>query len=154
MEERAPAPVTAALLKLEGYGLQDSGHFAYGLAYLERPGALALNPLHLPLTIKDALPDVWGLRVLAHELGRRLPGEREQLWLTNVNRVGAMVFSEIPEMPLPAELPHDDLAQLAGPARRLQYDMEILKSLRRLLLRGGSLGSARPKASFAHEHPL
>ena len=174
MEEGAVAPVTAALLKLERSSLQESGHFAYGLAYLERPAALALNPLHLPLqrhslrlpprllreggalplTIKDALPDAWGLRVLAHELGGRLPGEREQLLLTNEDRVGAMVFSETPDMPPPAELPNDDLAQLADAARRLQHDMEIPKSLRRLLLRGGSLGGARPKASFTHEHAL
>jgi serine/threonine-protein kinase HipA len=173
-EERAVAQVTAALLKLERSSLQESGYFAYGLAYLERPGTLPLNPLHLPLrrdslrlpprllraggalplTIKDALPDAWGLRVLAHELGGHLPGEREQLLLTNEDRVGAMVFSETPEMPPPAELPQDDLVQLADAARHLQYDMEIPQSLRRLLLRGGSLGGARPKASFTHEHAL
>lgn len=174
MEERAAAPVPAALLKLERSNLQESGHFAYGLGYLERPDAMALNPLHLPLqrepfrlkprllrdggalplTIKDALPDAWGLRVLAHELGGRLPSEREQLLLTNEDRVGAMVFAANREMPPSPELPHDDLAQLADAARRLQYDMEIPKSLRRLLLRGGSLGGARPKASFTRDNAL
>ena len=173
-EEGAMAPVTAALLKLERNNLQESGHFAYGLGYLERPGAMALNPLHLPLqrdtfrlpprllreggalplTLRDALPDAWGQRVLAHELGGRLPSQREQLLLTNEDRVGAMVFSESREMPPPADLPHDDLAQLAEAVRRLQYDMDIPKPLKRLLLRGGSLGGARPKASFAHEGAL
>lgn len=167
-------PVTAALLKLERRGLQESGDFAYGLGYLERPGALALNPLHLPLqregfhlparllreggvmplTLRDALPDAWGRRVLAYELGGRLPGEREQLLLTNEDRVGAMVFAENREMPLPADMPHDDLVQLAEAVRRLQYDMEIPKPLRRLLQRGGSLGGARPKASFFDDHAL
>lgn len=174
MDERAMAPVTAALLKLERSALQERGHFAYGLGYLERPGAMALNPLHLPLqrgtfrlspcllrdggalplTLRDALPDAWGLRVLAHEMGGRLPGEREQLLLTNENRVGAMVFSESRDMPPVPDLPHDDLAQLAEAARRLQYDMDIPKQLKRLLLRGGSLGGARPKASFTHDHAL
>lgn len=167
-------PVPAALLRLERSSLQESGHLAYGLGYLERPDAMALNPLHLPLqrepfrlkprllrdggalplTIKDALPDAWGLRVLAHELGGRLPSEREQLLLTNEDRVGAMVFSENREMPPSPDLPHDDLAQLADATRRLQYDMEIPKSLQRLLLRGGSLGGARPKASFTHDNAL
>lgn len=167
-------PVTAALLKLERNGQRESGELAYGLGYLERPGAMALNPLHLPLqrdsfrlperlaregsamplTLRDALPDAWGLRVLTQELGGRLPGEREQLLLTNEDRVGAMVFAESRDMPLPAEMPHDDLAQLAEAARRLQYDMEIPKPLRRLLLRGGSLGGARPKTSFFDNHAL
>jgi serine/threonine-protein kinase HipA len=104
--------------------------------------------------LRDALPDAWGLRVLAQELGGRLPSVREQLLMTNEDRVGAMVFSESREMPLPAELPHDDLAQLAEAVRRLQYDMDIPKPMRRLLLRGGSLGGARPKASFFHDHAL
>ncbi len=167
-------PLPAALLKLKRSSLQESGDFAYGLGYLERPGAMALNPLYLPLqresfrlptrllreggalplTLKDALPDAWGQRVLANELGGRLPGEFEQLLLTNEDRVGAMVFSESREMPPPADLPPDDLGQLAEAVRRLQYDMDIPKPLRRLLLSGGSLGGARPKASFFHNHAL
>lgn len=169
-------PTTAALLKLERNHLQESGQLAYGLGYLERPTALALNPVHLPLqhdifhlpprllrdggalplSFKDALPDAWGLRVLAHELDGRLPGEREQLLLTNADRVGAMVFSENRTMP-PAEPTPDEppeLSQLAEAVRRLQYDMDIPKPLRRLLLRGGSLGGARPKASFVHANAL
>ncbi len=170
----AKAPVTVAMLRLERGALRESGYFAYGLGYLERPGAMALNPLHLPLqresfvlpsrllreggavplTLRDALPDAWGLRVLAHELGGRLPGEREQLLLTNADRVGAMVFSESREMPLTEVPPHDNLADLAEAVRRLQYDMDIPKPLKRLLLRGGSLGGARPKASFMHDDAL
>lgn len=167
-------PTTAALLKLERSPLQESGHLAYGLAYLQRPDALALNPLALPLqrdtfslstrllrdggalplTIKDALPDAWGLRVLANELGGRLPSTREQLLLTNTDRVGAMVFAEKREMPTLPELPHHALDQLADAAHRLQYDMPIPGPLKRLLLRGGSLGGARPKASFTHDGAL
>ena len=170
-EETATA---AALLKLERNSLQESAHLAYGLTYLDNPNALALNPLHLPLqrdvfslparllrdggalplSLKDALPDAWGKRVIAHELGGRIPGEREMLLLTNEDRVGAMIFSESRAMPAPAELPHHDLAQLADAVRRLQFDMEIPKPLRRLLLRGGCLGGARPKASFTHDQAL
>jgi serine/threonine-protein kinase HipA len=167
-------PTPAALMKLQRDGLRERGHLAYGLAYLDNPAAIALNPLHLPLrrepyvlpdrllrdggamplTVKDALPDAWGRLVLTHELGGRIPSERELLLLTNDDRVGAMVFSETRGMPAPADLPHHDLSQLAEAARRLRYDMEIPKPLRRLLQRGGSLGGARPKASFSHEDAL
>lgn len=165
---------TAALLKLQRHDLRESGHLAYGLGYLDSPRAMALNPQHLPLrrenftlpqrllreggamplTIKDALPDAWGRMIIAHELGGRIPGEHELLLLTNEDRVGAMVFSETQAMPPAPELRHDDLAQLAEAARRLQYDMDIPKPLKHLLQRGGSLGGARPKASFTHEHAL
>jgi len=168
------AATPAALLKLWHSGLRESGEFAYGLQYLDNRQALALNPQHLPLrreafalqtrllrdggalplTLKDALPDAWGRLVVSLDLGGRIPGDRELLLLTNDDRVGAMVFSETQEMPAPPELPHDDLGQLAEAARRLQYDMEIPASLRRLLQRGGSLGGARPKASFTHDHAL
>lgn len=173
-EPETQGPVTAALLRLERSALHESGYLAYGLGYLARSGAMALNPLHLPLqrenfvlpsrlvreggalplTFRDALPDAWGLRVLAYELDGRLPGEREQLLLTNADRVGAMVFSESREMPLAEVSPHNNLADLAEAVRRLQYDMEIPKPLKRLLLRGGSLGGARPKASFMYEQAL
>jgi len=167
-------PTTSALIKLRRDGLRESGYFAYGLGYLNNPAAIALNPLHLPLrreshvlpdrllrdggalplTVKDAMPDAWGRLVLAHELGGRMPSERELLLLTNDDRVGAMVFSETRDMPTPSELPHHDLGQLAEAVHRLQYDMEIPKPLKRLLQRGGSLGGARPKASFTHDHAL
>ena len=170
----AASPATAALLKLERSGPRESGHFAYGLGYLDSPGAQPLNPLHLPLrrepfaltprlmrdggalplTLKDALPDAWGRLVVSRQLDGRIPDDRELLLLTNDDRVGAMVFSETRAMPTPAEPAHDDLAQLAEAVRRVQYDMEIPAALRRLLQRGGSLGGARPKASFLQDHVL
>ena len=165
---------TAALLKLARSGIRESGQLAYGLGYLEKPEAIALNPRHLPLrrepfslptqalrdggamplTIKDALPDAWGRLVISRQLSGRVPGNHELLLLTNDDRVGAMVFSETREMPPPAELPHHDLAQLADAVRRLQYDMEIPPPLRPLLQRGSSLGGARPKSSFTHKNAL
>lgn len=165
---------TAALLKLQRSEMREGGQLAYGLGYLDKPEAIALNPLHLPLrrepfslpqrplrdggamplTIKDALPDAWGRLVISRQLSGRIPGNHELLLLTNDDRVGAMVFSETREMPAPAELPHHDLAQLADAVRRLQYDMEIPLPLQPLLQRGSSLGGARPKASFTHENAL
>ena len=165
---------TAALLKLQRSEMREGGQLAYGLGYLDKSEAIALNPLHLPLrrepfslpphplrdggamplTIKDALPDAWGRLVISRRLSGRIPGNHELLLLTNDDRVGAMVFSETREMPAPAELPHHDLAQLADAVHRLQYDMEIPPPLQPLLQRGSSLGGARPKASFTHENAL
>lgn len=169
-----PLPATAALLRLSREGARESGLLAYGLGYLDNPAALALNPLHLPLrrepfvlparllrdggsmplTIKDGLPDAWGRLVVSHELGGRIPGEQELLLLTNEDRVGAMVFSRTQGMPPPAALPGDELGLLAEAAHRLQYAMDIPLPMQRLLQRGGSLGGARPKASFTHEQAL
>lgn len=167
------APTISALMKLQRVGLLEGGHLAYGLGYLGNPRAEALGPQlplqreshvlarrllrdggAMPLIVRDALPDAWGRLVIARELGGRLPGDRELLLLTNADRIGAMVFSETQEMPASPSLPHDELTQVADAVRRLQYDLDIPQRLRHLLLRGGSLGGARPKASFAHDQAL
>lgn len=168
------APTTAAIMKLRRIGNSEEGHFAYGHGYLGNPGAIALNPDHLPLqqsvfqlqprlmreggamplTIKDALPDAWGRLVVAHALGGRIPLDDELLLLTNDDRVGAMVFSDSVQMPDPEPPPRYGLEQLADAVKRLQYDLPLPKPIQRLLRRGGSLGGARPKATFVHEHAL
>lgn len=165
---------TAAIIKLQRTKGIERGAFAYGLGYLDNPAAIALNPDHLPLqraaidleprllrdggamplTIRDALPDAWGRLVIAHELGGRVPADDELLLLTNDDRVGAMVFAECQAMPPASPPPRFQIQDLADAVRRLQYDMEIPTALRRLLLRGGSLGGARPKASFIHQERL
>ncbi|MCX9154992.1 HipA domain-containing protein [Niveibacterium sp. 24ML] len=164
-------PVPAGILKLVRRDMIESGSFAYGRRYLTTPEMISLNPEHLPLrqepfelpeqrlrdggalplTLCDALPDAWGRWVLEAKYGRKLD-DTEVLLLTNADRVGALVFSET--LPIPAEEPTADLFELdalADAAHRLEYHMEIPKALQRLLQQGGSLGGARPKASFIHE---
>jgi serine/threonine-protein kinase HipA len=165
--------VPVALLKLQRINSVESGSFAYGLKYLERPDAFALNPDHLPLqrkvktlaptslrdggalplTLRDALPDAWGRLVISRELGR-VPDDIELLRLTNHDRVGSMVFSDSPTMPISESAAHYQLEDLAEAAARLEYDLDISPDMRRLLHQGGSLGGARPKASFVHEDAL
>ncbi|MEC5387790.1 type II toxin-antitoxin system HipA family toxin [Uliginosibacterium sp. H3] len=165
-----PAPTPAGLLKLARRETIESGSFAYGLRYLDAAGALALNPDHLPLrkevfdlpekrlrdggalplSLRDALPDTWGRAVLEAQHGPM--DDIDVLLQTNADRVGALVFSE--QLPMPAGTPDAgiyELAQLAEAARRLEYHMEVPKALQRLLRQGGSLGGARPKATFVHE---
>ena len=66
------------------------GRFVYGRSYLERPNALALDPVELKLStrtyataalggvfgaLRDASPDYWGRRVIQRHLGRSQVGE-------------------------------------------------------------------------------
>ena len=160
----------AGLLKLLRRGVVESGEFAYGRRYLEDPAAAALNPAHLPLrdaafvlaegrirdggamplTLRDALPDTWGRKVLEIRQGRPL-SDIDTLLLTNEDRVGAMVFAE--NLPIRSDEPPvalRSLQELSEASRRVEEGMEIGPDMH-LLLRGGSLGGARPKAAFVHE---
>lgn len=164
--------VPVGLLKLVRRGVVESGEYAYGKHYLASPVAIALNneylPLNnepivlperrlrdggaLPLTFRDALPDSWGRRVLETQHGRNLD-DIDVLLMTNADRVGAMVFAE--SLPIQAESPEVNLIALEDMSeaiRRLELSMEVTPQMRRLLQRGGTLGGARPKATFIHEN--
>lgn len=159
------------LLKVVRRGVMESGEFAYGRRYLQEADAQALNPEHLPLrdaafvlperrlrdggamplTLRDALPDAWGRKVLEVQQGRTL-SDIDTLLLTNDDRVGAMVFSE--SLPIQAGAPPAALLaleDLADASRRLEAGMEITPAMQRLLRGGASLGGVRPKATFVHE---
>lgn len=159
----------AGLMKLVRRGVVESGEFAYGRRYLQDPAALPLNPEQLPLrdaaftlperrireggamplTLRDALPDSWGRKVLEIRHGKPL-SDIDALLLTNEDRIGAMVFAEA--LPIQSEEPPSmlwSLEELAEASRRVEEGMEIGPDMH--LLRGGSLGGARPKAAFAHE---
>lgn len=161
-------PIAAGMLKIDRRGVVESAQYAYGKRYLENPLAFALNPDHLPLsnalfsipsqrirdggavplTFRDALPDAWGRRILEAQHGRNLD-DIDTLLLTNSDRIGAMVFSELlPISPSSFEVNLMPLDEMAQAVKRLELSMEITPEMRRLLLRGGSLGGARPKATF------
>ena len=160
----------AGLMKVVRRGVVESGEFAYGRRYLEDAAAAPLNPAHLPLrdapfvlaerrireggamplTLRDALPDSWGRKVLEIRQGKPL-SDIDALLLTNEDRIGAMVFAE--SLPIESEEPPStllSLEELAEASRRVEAGMEIGPDMHRLL-RGGSLGGARPKAAFANE---
>lgn len=159
------------ILKLARRGVIESGEFAYGQRYLQSPDAIALNPDHLPLqnasfalperrlrdggalplTLRDALPDSWGRKVLEAKHGKTLD-DIDALLMTNADRVGAMVFAEL--LPIEANTPETDLIaleDLSEAVHRLELSMEITPDMRRLLNRVGTLGGARPKATFIHD---
>ena len=158
------------LLKVMRRGVIETGEFAYGRHYLQDASAQPLNPETLPLreatfvlkerrirdggalplTLRDALPDSWGRKVLEVQQGRSLT-DIDTLLLTNEDRVGAMVFSE--KLPISTDTPATQLLSLedlADASRRLESGLEVTPRMQQLL-RGGSLGGARPKATFIHD---
>lgn len=159
------------LLKVARHGVMESGEFAYGRRYLQEPNAQPLNPEHLPLreavfvlperrlrdggalplTLRDALPDAWGRKVLEVQ-HRRTLSDIDALLLTNDDRVGAMVFSET--LPIQTDVPPAallSLEELAEASRRIEAGLKITPRMRQLLRGGASLGGVRPKATFVHE---
>jgi serine/threonine-protein kinase HipA len=163
---------SAGILKISRRGNIESSEYAYGKNFLASPNAFSLNPLHLelnnasisvperrirdggalPLTIRDALPDSWGRRVLEVQQGKKLD-DIDALLLTNANRVGAMVFSET--LPMELNIADNDifsLDEMTDAVKRLELEMDIPVPMRRLLNKGGSLGGARPKADFIHDN--
>jgi serine/threonine-protein kinase HipA len=170
LASRGGVPATpAGLLKLQRQGVMESGEFAYGRQYLQSPGAVALNPTHLPLqeavfplapqrlrdggalplTLRDAMPDAWGRRVLEAQHGPL--SDVDLLLLTNADRVGSMVFGESLPIDADAGVPQaQNLDALAQAAAQLEAGKEPDRALKRLLQGGGSLGGTRPKATFIH----
>ena len=99
------APVTAGRFVL-GRDRRDvtEGRFVYGRSYMERPNAVALDPVELKLVprtystltlgglfgaLRDASPDYWGRRVIQRHLGKAQPGEMEYLLYSPDDRASA-----------------------------------------------------------------
>ena len=88
--------------------------FRYGKRYLQRPDAIALDPVRLPLTqaqyrsaglfsaLRDASPDRWGRKVLGFMAGRT-PGSLSEFEILTAmhhpRRMGALAFGRTPEQP-------------------------------------------------------
>lgn len=83
------------------------GRFVYGRSYLERPNAVALDPVELKLAprtyatasmggvfgaLRDASPDYWGRRVIQRHLGKAQPSEMDYLLYSPDDRAGALGF--------------------------------------------------------------
>jgi serine/threonine-protein kinase HipA len=101
-------PVTAGrfALSVDRRGTPE-GRFVYGRSYLERPNAVALDPVELKLSprtystaalngvfgaLRDASPDYWGRRVIQRHIGKAQPGEMAYLLYSPDDRAGALGF--------------------------------------------------------------
>lgn len=153
------------------------GRLIYGRKYLERPDALPIDPLELPLTtrvyetrvlggafgaLRDAAPDYWGRRVIQRHLNVGDLLEIDYLLHSPDDRAGALGFGLNVEPPAPKREFNQtlDLAKLQAAADAILADEDrpandaLTAQAEELLLIGTSMGGARPKAVVESDEAL
>lgn len=157
------SPVVAGLLEAD----RDIITFTYGRSYLARDDAIALYEPELPMRggrigplaglrmascIRDAGPDAWGQRVILARRAGHLSadhdtGELDQLTYlleSGSDRIGALDFQRSASEYVPR---HEvaRLEELQEAAQALEEGRTLPEPLATALLRGTSIGGARPK---------
>jgi len=152
------------------------GRFVYGRSYLARPDAVAIDPVELVLAdrtyettrlkgifgaMRDAGPDHWGRTVIERHVGRPALGELDYLLESPGDRAGALGFGlgQQPPAPLRQFNRTINLADLQTAADALIKEGQAEPSplnvqVEELLLRGSSMGGARPKTVVEDEDGL
>lgn len=159
------------------------GRFIYGRSYLERPNAVALDPVELTLSprtystaalggvfgaLRDASPDYWGRRVIQRHLGQAQPGEMAYLLHSPDDRAGALGFglNQTPPAPKRSFNKTLDLEKVQAIADAIMADRDLPAGdadgdaatdhdqVEKLLMIGTSMGGARPKAVVEDEAGL
>jgi serine/threonine-protein kinase HipA len=145
--------------------------FAYGLRYLQRPGALEVDPVSLSVRdrdlvsgkalfppnnlptfggIRDAAPDAWGRRVIESRLkvpANSLP-ESAYLLHAGSQRVGALdIRSSRDSSATPGFGTWNNLEYLMEAAQRIDEGLPVPAPLEEIFAEGSALGGARPKAT-------
>jgi serine/threonine-protein kinase HipA len=139
--------------------------FRYGERYLERDNRIALYEPELPLRLGeqvpegrvhgcllDAGPDSWGQRVILHRrFGRGAQDTSDLRPLTYLmaagsDRIGALDFQASATEYVPRQAERASLDELVEAAQRVQDGLPLTPELAEALLRGTSIGGARPKA--------
>lgn len=151
-----------------------ASRFAYGTRYVERPNALPVDPVALPLTdarggaemlppaglvafgaLRDAAPDAWGRRVIENRLRAPPNGLPESAYLDHAGpyRAGALDIRETPTSGATAgQLPSLlQLEHLQEAATRIDQGEPVPAHLEWFFAGGPTLGGARPKAVLAAE---
>jgi serine/threonine-protein kinase HipA len=159
----ATEPVPAGRLEASGELL----FFTYGRSYLGRPDAIPLYAPELPLRqgrirplagltvpgcIRDAGPDAWGQRVILAKHAGHLTansdtgdlGQLTYLLESGSDRAGALDFQASPDI-YRARSPDAALEELVTAAELLEAGQPLSPALADALLRGTSIGGARPK---------
>jgi serine/threonine-protein kinase HipA len=158
----AVEPVVAGRLDDEGGIIT----FTYGRSYLSREDAIPVYLPELPLKrgsiapegrniagcIADAAPDSWGQRVIEN---RRAGAEKNNdfdwgplsyLLESGSDRIGALDFQRSSTTYVPRTHDGARLDELQMSARRVEDGVPLAPALDAALLRGSSVGGARPKA--------
>lgn len=143
--------------------------FRYARAYLARPDAISVYAPELPLRlgliepapelsapgcILDTGPDAWGQRVILDRLTGRHgrdadPGDLNVLTYLlagDSDRSGNLDYTSSAEVYVPRVSGPVSLGDLREAAERIDAGEEIPPQLQDALLRGSSIGGARPKA--------
>jgi serine/threonine-protein kinase HipA len=170
-------PVTAGRYEL---GANRSGvplgRFVYGRSYLARTEAVEIDPVELKRAprlyetallngvfgaLRDAAPDYWGRLVIERALGKGPLGEMDYLLQTADDRAGALGFglNEKPPAPMRQFNKTLDLEKLQSIALAILKDNNPVRGpeaeqVQKLLLRGTSMGGARPKAVVEDDEGL
>jgi serine/threonine-protein kinase HipA len=161
----ATTPVVAGKLTAQRGNLV----FNYGRSYLERPDAIPIYDVELPLqpgmlpllpglsmpnSIRDAAPDAWGRRVLINRLlgARGAQADTTQLdELTYLlesgsDRVGALDFQGSATEYQPREATNATLKELLQSAELVERGVPLSAEVGAALQHGTAIGGARPKA--------
>lgn len=161
------SPVVAGRLEQ----VADTCSFTYGRSYLGRPDAIPLYLPELPLRtgrispvaglsmagcLRDAGPDAWGQRViLARRLGHLTSSSDTgalsmltYLAESGSDRIGALDFQHSADEYVPRDIDHASLAEMQSAAQRLTAGEALPPPLAEVLLRGTSIGGARPKVTL------
>ena len=164
--------VPCASLKVRAVGAGAfEGTFTYGKRYLARPEVVALDPFHLPLSmrpqkftklkgipgaVRDASPDAWGRRVIQAKLQRPEADIQEVEYLLSGPDDGAgnLSFGRTATPPAPRR-PFNRTHQLAAlieAAEKLEEDGRLSHEVLEELEPGTSMGGARPKVTVEDDH--
>jgi len=159
----ASEPVVAGRLETGG----EIVYFTYGRSYLDRPGAIPLYLPELPLRqgrirppdglavagcIRDSGPDAWGQRVILQRRAGRLTADSDTgdlglltyLLESGSDRIGSLDF-QASATAYEARTSEATLEELVTAADRLDAGLPLPPMLETALLRGTSVGGARPK---------
>ncbi|HME15630.1 MAG TPA: HipA domain-containing protein [Mycobacterium sp.] len=159
-------PVPAGRLHFRRHGRRYA--FGYGRSYLDRDDAISLYEPELPLrtgwqappsnmsiasALRDAGPDSWGQRVILERLHGVAGRDADTADLDQItyflesgsNRIGGLDFQASPEVYVPRGS-SATLDELHAAADTLDQGRELTDELGAALLRGTSIGGARPKA--------
>ena len=159
------APVVAGRVHAE----DDHFAFTYGRTYLARDDAIPIYAPELPLrrgaivpeppleianALRDASPDAWGRRVIAHRLAGNRGGAKDIddldeltfMLRSGSDRAGALDFQASPRDYVPREAEGETLERLLDSADRLDRGLPLAADLAEALQHGTAIGGARPKA--------
>lgn len=152
-----------------------SSSFAYGLRYLQRAGALEVDPVALSLRdrdgvrgkalfppnnlpsfggIRDAAPDAWGRRVIESRLKVPANSLPESTYLVHAGsqRVGALdIRASRDSSATPGFGTWNNLEYLMEAAQRIDEGLPVPAALEEIFAEGSALGGARPKATVRDE---